>query len=237
MSLQSEALVNGEPHSRREVVIVAHGIGAVSWTMLPLVYRLRNAGFRVINWGYQSALRSIDDHVRRLVRELRELEDQADVDVIHLVGHSMGSIICRAAITHHSDWRKLGRLVMLTPPNRGSVVARHLGPWLSWLSPAVPQLSDEPESYVNQLGVPGVETAVFAASLDHVVPLASTHLPDERLFRVFPGLHSTIPWRQDVSCQVVSFLRDGHPQVVEPPSALPDAMSQTAAATPDNLTE
>ena len=64
MSSQPESLDNGQSHSRREVVIVVHGIGAVSWTMLPLVYRLRNAGFRVINWGYQSALRSIDDHVR-----------------------------------------------------------------------------------------------------------------------------------------------------------------------------
>lgn len=110
---------------------------------------------------------------------------------------------------------------MLAPPNCGSVWARRLGPWLRWLAPALPQLSDAPDSFVNGLGpVPTVSgedgtrlvrVAVIAAAKDGKCPVASTHLAGQAAHLVVPGGHTFIMCRQDVARAILGLLGGDQP--------------------------
>jgi pimeloyl-ACP methyl ester carboxylesterase len=195
----------------RQVVILAHGIGAFPLTMALLEKRLVERGFRTINWSYPSYFRSIDAHAARLCERLDRLENNQTIDTIHFVGHSMGSIVCRAAIlAREATSQKFGRFVMLAPPNHGSFVARWVSPLVGWLSPPVRELSDEPTSYVNRMGWPRqIETAVFTPTYDLLVSNASTHMPAARVTRQFPGFHSYIVLRRDVAKATADFLQNG----------------------------
>jgi pimeloyl-ACP methyl ester carboxylesterase len=111
---------------------------------------------------------------------------------------------------------KLGTIVMLAPPNCGSVWARRLGPWLGRLVPALPQLSDTPGSLVNRLGplpsIPGLNgqqaprLAVIAGAKDGKCPLPTTHLPGQTAHMVVPGRHTLIMYRRDVADAIISML-------------------------------
>jgi pimeloyl-ACP methyl ester carboxylesterase len=193
----------------RERVFLLHGIGAGVWMMSPLAKRLIAAGYEVHNWGYPSIWRGIEDHGRRLADVLRAAE-AADPGVrIHFVAHSMGSIVARDALARFTP-ANLGRLVFLGPPNRGSPVATFFGPWLRRVCRPIDQLAAREDSYVNCLSpLHGVEFGVIAASLDWLVPVASTHLDGEREHLVIKAMHSQLLVHDDVAKCVCRFLASG----------------------------
>jgi hypothetical protein len=83
---------------------------------------------------------------------------------IHFVTHSLGGILVRSYFRRH-DSGKLGRVVMLGPPNQGSEVVDRLGGW--WLfrklnGPAGSELGTDPDSTPNMLGPVDFELGVIA---------------------------------------------------------------------------
>jgi hypothetical protein len=70
-------------------------------------------------------------------------------------------------------------------------------------------LSSHPGSYVNGLApAADLDCGVIAASWDHAVSLASTHLPGARDHITLRGLH-TLPLHWRAPAQVGHFLREG----------------------------
>ena len=200
---------NAEPVPRRnrEAVVLLHGLAANTWLMTLLQYRLRSRGYHVHNWGYSSIWRPLQDHSERFSSQLRELDADNRVSRIHLVGHSMGAILVRRILCE-TKLGKMGRIVMLAPPNRGSRVARILARGLGWACPPLSQLSDEEHSYVNLLPVPsGLQVGVIAAQRDRVVALESTHLPNQRAHVVLPCGHNRMLFRSDVATHIDCFLQ------------------------------
>ncbi len=195
------------PH---EKVFLLHGIGANRWMMHTLASRLRKAGYDVMNWGYPSILGTIEDHSQRLANELKVAEEDPQIDAVHIVAHSMGSIVTRHALALYRP-QKLRRVVLLGPPNRGSPWASVFGPWLRPLCRPLDQLAARNGSFVNELGpLQDVEFGVIAAGRDLLVPLASTHLEGQRDHRVVPCAHSMLLFREDVAVLIRSFLAHGH---------------------------
>ena len=85
---------------------------------------------------------------------------------VHFVTHSLGGILVRSYFAEQADPR-LGRVVMLGPPNQGSEVVDRLGSW--WLfgrlnGPAGRQLGTGPDSVPNSLGPVGFELGVIAGN-------------------------------------------------------------------------
>jgi hypothetical protein len=121
----------------------------------------------------------------------------------------MGGIIARAALERFRP-QKLGRFVMLAPPNRGSFVANAAVGVLGGLFKPVAELTTGPESLVNSLGMPtGIDIGVIAASRDALVSPESTRpdVPHDHV--TLPCLHSSLLFRRDAADLVAAFLATG----------------------------
>lgn len=197
------------PVSAREAVVLLHGLGRTSASMSKLHRRLEDGGYRVKDWAYRSTRGHIEDHGRRLHDFLVTMDSDPSVSRIHIVGHSLGGIVARYALTVEVP-KKMGRVVMLAPPNRGSAAARKLAPLLGKVIKPLEQLSNDPASDVNQLAVPAdVEFGVIAAAEDGKVRPEDTHLPGETDHLVVPGFHTFIMNRDDAGDAVLAFLEQG----------------------------
>lgn len=197
------------PASRDRVVLI-HGIASTKYFLLPLAQRLRRDGFDPQLYGYFSLLGSIRDLGAQFARKLHRLAERNPDQTIHVVAHSMGSIVTRCALLDGMP-DSLGRIVMIGPPNRGSHVARQLTPRLGWISPTLTELSDTPESFVNALprSVGSHEVGIVTAEHDYMVPAGSTLLDDHADEITLPSLHTSILWRTKTAEHVASFLRTG----------------------------
>jgi len=174
-----------------------------------LSHRLDRRGYRARTWGYRDMRRSILDHAAAFCFELAALDDDPAVDTIHLVTHSMGGIIARAALDRFRP-RKLGRFVMLAPPNHGSFVATATVGILGGLFKPVAELTTAPDSLVNTLGMPAdVDVGVIAASRDALVAPGSTRPDVPHAHVTLPCLHSSLLFRRDAADLVAAFLADG----------------------------
>lgn len=197
------------PSQRQEAALLLHGMGRTSVSMRKLHRRLEQNGYWVINWNYKSRRHRIEYHGQRLHKFLVTLDDEPTVSKIHMVSHSLGGVIVRHALTVGVP-EKIGRVVMLAPPNRGSAAAMRLAPLLGKIIIPLTQLSNDPNSFVNQLAVPeNVEFGVIAAKSDGKVRPEETHLPGEADHLIVPGYHTFIMKRDDVCNEVLAFIKHG----------------------------
>ena len=193
-----------------EVVVVLHGFAASPRWMTFLCRRVARTGRRVVNWGYPSWRRPIDLSGQDLLQTAYHLAKDESVERIHFLTYSMGSIICRAALLKDPQVPKLGRVVMLGPPNRGSHVARLLAPMFGWIFPVARELSTSPNSYVNGLPrMQGVEVGVIAGGRDRVVRHDCTHLPSQREHLMMPLGHAGLLLSEEVTGAALRFVETG----------------------------
>ena len=125
---------------------------------------LSAAGFSVENSSYPSRSGGIEKLSDGVISRAMGGETLKDCSKIHLVTHSLGGILVRSYFKRHKEER-LGRVVMLGPPNGGSEVVDRLGAW--WLfqkinGPAGIELGTHPQSTPNRLGAVDFELGVIA---------------------------------------------------------------------------
>lgn len=112
-----------------ELVVLLHGIGRTGLSMGAMARHLRRAGYETLSPTYAS-----------LRKPLAELADDVDdmlrlspvfhtASRVHFVTHSMGGLVTRHYLHKHHDTlgARMGRVVMLGPPNRGSALADMYG--------------------------------------------------------------------------------------------------------------
>lgn len=192
-----------------ELVVLVHGLARTPRSLGSMARALERGGYSTRRFGYPSLRAGIDHHAHALAAELAQLRAAARWRRIHLVGHSLGNLVVRAAVGERPPGA-IGRIVMLVPPNRGSQVARWLAPWIGGAIPVLGELSDAPHSKARRLPIPrGVAVGVIAAALDHVVRESSTHLPGEADHVRLMTTHSTILASRRAQALVLAFLRDG----------------------------
>ena len=117
------------PAMRGPTVIVLHGLGEGRRSMRPLVEFLRrNLDATVLSFGYASTSAGLEDHGRSLAAVIAHLPTDAPIS---FVGHSLGNLVVRrwmglAAADQLDQLERVGRMVMLGPPNQGSELARRV---------------------------------------------------------------------------------------------------------------
>lgn len=193
----------------REHVALVHGYLANTFMLAPLRWRLGRQGYGSTAWGYWNMRCSVLVHAARFAVELESLDANPAIDALHLVTHSMGGIIARAALDRFRP-RKLGRFVMLAPPNKGSFVATRIAGTIGRVFKPVAELSTASDSLVNSLPMPeGVDLGVIAAKWDALVSAESTHPNAPHAYATIPTFHSGLLFRRDAADLVASFLERG----------------------------
>ena len=197
-----------EAPTTRESVVLVHGLAGHGLVMFPLARALRGHFAQVNTWVYSSLWSRIEKHGQALAASLRQLDD-GERGRIHLVTHSLGGIISRLALAEYLP-RQLGRVLMLSPPNRGSHLATRAAPYLGRLFPPIAQLCDDSGSFVASLPpLAGGELGIIAASHDLLVREDSTHLAGEADHITLPGRHVSLLWSGATAEQVRHFLLHG----------------------------
>lgn len=199
-----------ETPAPRELVVLAHGMGRTPVSMAPLRRALESEGYEVMSFRYSSYCCTIAEIGEQLRTELARTIGPQHTRV-HFVGHSLGNIVIRYVLTRDTLPPRVGRVVMLAPPNQGAHAANTFAPFAGWLLRPVTELRADTAATVRKLPrVRDVQIGVIAARDDRTVKLPETHLAEETAHVVVGGGHSFIMRREDVKRQLVVFLRTGH---------------------------
>jgi len=178
-----------------------------------------------VPFDYPSTRLSIPDCAEYLRQVIASLEG---IERIDFVTHSMGGLLVRAylAATADAPDPRLGRLVMIGPPNLGAQLATMLQEQVLFKAiygPSGQQLVDDPSGLIARLPTPGFEFAIIAGSHgdergynplldgddDGVVSVAATRLPGAADFLAVRGVHSLLPSHPDVIAAASRFLSAG----------------------------
>lgn len=212
------------PPEGADTVVVIHGLGRTPASMAILSTRLEREGFRVVRFGYPSTSEPMEMLVELLKAEVVRCCG-AESETVHFVTHSMGGVLLRAYLAQQ-DQPHGGRVVMLSPPNRGSEIVdafTRSSLLLSFLGPAGSRLGTDAEGISSQL--PPIRFSLGVITGDRSLnPLGSWLIPgpdDGKVgvdrakldgaadFVVLPATHTFIMNRSDVAEEVAYFLRRG----------------------------
>jgi pimeloyl-ACP methyl ester carboxylesterase len=208
-----------------EGVVLLHGLSRSSASMAKMERALASEGYVVLNCDYSSRTLPIEKLSLAVVGGALADERLRGCSKVHFVTHSMGGILVRYYFANRRDER-LGRVVMLGPPNKGSEVVDHLRGW--WVfrkvtGPAGQQLGTDKDSVPNRLGPVSFELGVIAGDRsinwinssmikgrdDGKVSVESTKVEGMRDHLVVHATHPFMMRKRRVIASVIAFLKSG----------------------------
>ena len=211
------------------VVIALHGTGRSRQSMQPLCdYLCKHGRYTALNVSYASTRARIGQHAKSLGRVIAYLGPE--VTEINFVAHSMGNLVIRHYLGDQTDARnqrrpdpRIGRIVMLAPPNQGPQMAARVQDnklfQLLWGVSGV-EMAKEWKHLSKRLATPACQFGIIAGGQvvrggnplitgddDLVVSVEETRLAGAHDFLVRPVLHSFIMNDPDVQRATLLFLR------------------------------
>jgi triacylglycerol lipase len=147
-----------------EGVILLHGLGRTDRSMAKLAAALEKEAYAVMNVDYPSRTATVERLAEIAIGSALRDRRMAGVSRIHFITHSMGAILVRHYLATRTVDR-LGRVVMLGPPNQGSEVVDRFGDTAMFgrmTGPGGRQLGTSPNSVPNRLGPVNFELGIIA---------------------------------------------------------------------------
>ncbi|MFT3867279.1 MAG: alpha/beta hydrolase [Nibricoccus sp.] len=209
----------------QEGVILLHGLCRTSTSMTKMEHALTEAGYVVANVDYPSRTAKIDELSDAAIGDALKSPALQNCLRIHFVTHSLGGILVRSYFKRHTEPR-LGRVVMLGPPNQGSEVVDKLGSWKLFTGlngPAGGELGTTPKSTPQQLGPVSFELGVIAGdrsinwinstmipgSDDGKVSVERTKVDGMKAHLVLHAAHPFLMRNKTAIAQTICFLQSG----------------------------
>lgn len=219
----------------RGSVVLLHGHGRTRHSMRKLEQACRRAGYRSFALGYNGHGK-METILAGLHGPITAIERDTD-GPIHFITHSLGGLVARAYIAKHRPER-LGRVVMLAPPNKGSELADllsrlRLDHIVLGHSRRFLTLGRTPE-HERVLGVVDYDLGIVAGTRaiaplfsrlilptpnDGKVSVAATRVWGMKDFAVLPVPHMLMPWEGRVIAHCLQFLERGDFGKGEPQAA------------------
>lgn len=208
-----------------DYVVVLHGLGRTSRSMSKLARSMQAAGYQVVNVAYPSTRGDMPELVNLLDNTVRDLCTN-DAKRVNFVTHSLGGIVVRCYLDSR-DVDRLGRVVMLSPPNQGSEIADTLKSWWPYqlaMGPMGLQLGTGTNDLPRRLGPVTFDLGVITGDRslnplyssvvkgrdDGKVSVESAKIAGMRDFLVVHSSHTFIMRRRMVIDQTLHFLKNGH---------------------------
>ena len=232
------------------VLVTVHGLGRTRNSMSAIGEHVsQNGDFGWINFGYASTRTEIAEHARALRGALDELgsmkseqdaksPSQEAIQVgleFHFIAHSLGNIIIRKMLSdiERTDaeqtrlkWR-VGRMVMLGPPNQGSAMASLLkrsNTFRLIAGASGKDLGAEWDELQKSLTTPKFEFAIIAGGKsdekgynpllkgddDLIVRVDETRLAGATDFAVIPAFHTYMMNNDKTKEMALRFLQKGY---------------------------
>jgi len=153
-------------NEKTNFVILLHGLARSDSTFKKMERSLQDEGYRTCNISYPSTKYSIETLVSKFVLpKIKRCLNGKDSSV-NFATHSMGGILVIYLAAQKLN-SKIGRVVMLSPLNKGSQVVDKLGGlWLFKIinGPAGLQLGTNKESLPNTLGATTFELGIITGN-------------------------------------------------------------------------
>jgi pimeloyl-ACP methyl ester carboxylesterase len=215
-------LANDNTASEKKMVVCVHGLFRSSKSMWRMARSLKKEGRKVLNWDYPSRKKLICAHGEDLAKELLSISLKHPGITFDFVTHSLGGLVLRSALNHPLCPRaaKVGKVVLLAPPNRGAFFGRKLAQnrLVQKIvgSYAGNELLTTPENGFDSLGnfPEAMKVLVIAGSVrynptlrcqnDGTVMVQETALKTPYRLQLVPVMHSWMP----MSSTVITMTRD-----------------------------
>ena len=221
-----------------DCVVLIHGLGRSDFSFVVMQKILQRHGYEVVVQSYPS---TEADLFALAEQTLPRAFDACEADTVHIVTHSMGGILVRiwlaqgrsdvpndqAGLTRPApqDQRaRLGRVVMLAPPNQRSEVVDVFGNMrlFSWLNgpasqqlgtdgvaPVLPQARYPLGMIAGNRSINPLFSALIPGRDDGAVSVAATAMKGMTDHITLPATHSFLMNNPLVLYQVLWFLRQG----------------------------